>query len=110
LSSADILQTREGVGSSDADVCTLQRKKLRIFRNLWRVRTDKAGGGQFFAILCERLSWTAPSFNFCSIRLVYVHNIFFQEERRVKTNKISAVNQDFYANLYLSFLYFIYFY
>jgi len=46
-------------------------KYLRIFRNLWCVRTDKGvepvrtfaekgGGGQFFAILCWRLLWTAP--------------------------------------------------
>jgi len=58
--------------SSDADVLTFWRKKLRIFRNLWRVRTDKVGGGlnhcghfaekgsQFFAILCERFLCTAP--------------------------------------------------
>jgi len=35
-------------------------EKRRIFRNLWCVRTDKGGGSQFFAILCERLLWTAP--------------------------------------------------
>jgi len=45
-------------------------KKLRIFRNLWCVLTDKGGGGgepvrtggggQFFEILCGRLLWTAP--------------------------------------------------
>jgi len=36
-------------------------KKLRIFRNLWCVRTDKGGErGQVFAILCGRLLWTAP--------------------------------------------------
>jgi len=44
----------------------------QIFRNLWCVRTDKEGapvwtfcgqgaGGQFFAILCGRPLWTAPS-------------------------------------------------
>jgi len=53
---------------------------LRIFRNLWyvRSRTDKGGGrvieamltfcgqekgGLFFAILCGRPSWTAPYSN-----------------------------------------------
>jgi len=30
-------------GSSDADVRTFLRKKLRIFRNLWCVRTDRGG-------------------------------------------------------------------
>jgi len=45
-------------------------KKLRIFQNLWCVRTDKRvepewtffdqGGGQFFAILCGRPLRTAP--------------------------------------------------
>jgi len=41
-------------------------RKLRIFPNLWCVLTDKGGwaiadkgGGQFFAILCGRLLWTA---------------------------------------------------
>jgi len=32
-------------GSSDADVRTFWRKKLRIFQNLWCVRTDKGGRG-----------------------------------------------------------------
>jgi len=40
LSSADIMRTR-GKGSSDADVCTFWCKKLRVFQNLWCVRTDK---------------------------------------------------------------------
>jgi len=31
-------------GSSDADVRTFWSKILRIFRNLWCVRTDKRGG------------------------------------------------------------------
>jgi len=47
-------------------------KRLRIFRNLWCVRTDKGEGGvepariffgevgQFFTILCGRLLWMAP--------------------------------------------------
>jgi len=39
--------------SSDADVRTFWCKNLRIFRNLWYVRTDKGGGGQFFTILCD---------------------------------------------------------
>jgi len=33
-----------GGGSSDADVRTFWYKNLRIFRNLWCVRTDKGGG------------------------------------------------------------------
>jgi len=49
-------------GSSDADVRTFWRKNLRIFRNLWCVRTDKGGGGQFFVILCGRLLMTVPMF------------------------------------------------
>jgi len=64
LSSANILR-RSGGGSSDADVRTLRRKKLGIFRNLWCVRTGVVGvepvetfcgqgGGQFFAILYKR--------------------------------------------------------
>jgi len=61
LSSADVLWTRqEGA---------VWRIKLRIFRNLLCVRTDKGkrGGGQFFVInvfyrrsriqLCENLGW-----------------------------------------------------
>jgi len=36
---------KEEGGSSDADVRTYWCKKLRIFRNLWCVRTDKKGGG-----------------------------------------------------------------
>jgi len=57
-------------GSSDADVCTFWHKKLRIFLNLWCIRTDKGvepvrtfcgQGGQFFAILCGRLLWTASN-------------------------------------------------
>jgi len=32
-------------GSLDADVRTFGHKKLRIFRNLWCVRTDKRGRG-----------------------------------------------------------------
>jgi len=61
-------------GSSNVDVRTFWHKKLRIFQNLWCVRTDKGlsqcghfaykrGGGQFFAILCGRLFWTAPKFS-----------------------------------------------
>jgi len=56
---------------SVADVRTFWCKKNRTFRNLWCVRTDKRtrrvepmqtwGGGQFFAILCGRLLWTAPN-------------------------------------------------
>jgi len=74
LSRANIFWVKREGDSSDADVCTFWRKKLRIFRNLWCVRTDKGGrasvdighladkegGGQFFAILCRRLLWTAP--------------------------------------------------
>jgi len=79
LFSADILRTRgvlqgEG-GSSDADMRTFWRKKTSDFskfvvcpygqrgRGVEPVRTfRKQGvrGGQFFAILCGRLSWTAP--------------------------------------------------
>jgi len=33
--------------SSDADVRTFWCKKLRIFRNLWCVRTGREGGGNF---------------------------------------------------------------
>jgi len=32
-----------------------------MFRNLWCICTDKRGGGQFFAILCGSLLWTALS-------------------------------------------------
>jgi len=42
--SADNLQKRGNAGSSDADVCTFWCKKLRIFRNLWFVHTDKGEG------------------------------------------------------------------
>jgi len=44
LSNADILRTgRSGF---------VQSKKLRIFQNIWRVHTDRGGGGvQFYAIL-----------------------------------------------------------
>jgi len=38
----DIFRTR-GWGSSDADVRIFWCKRLRIFRNLWCVRTDKRG-------------------------------------------------------------------
>jgi len=34
-------------GSSDANVCTFWCKKLRNFRNLWCVLTDKVGGVDF---------------------------------------------------------------
>jgi len=34
-------------GSSDADICTFWNKKLRIFRNLWCIRTDKGKGSIF---------------------------------------------------------------
>jgi len=44
LSNADILRTRGEGCSSDAGVCTFWSKKLRTFRNLWCVRTDKGGG------------------------------------------------------------------
>jgi len=40
---ANILRTR-GKESSDVDVRTFCCKKLRIFRNLWCVRTDKPEG------------------------------------------------------------------
>jgi len=63
LSSTDILRTRGS--SSDADVRTFLRKKLRIFWNLWCVRTDKErawasadifrtrrGGGVNFSRFC----------------------------------------------------------
>jgi len=44
LSSADILRIRgEKPSSSDADARTFWC--IRIFRNLWCVRTDKKGGG-----------------------------------------------------------------
>jgi len=46
LSSADIFRTSEEGSSSDADVRTFLGKKLRIFRNLWCVRTNK-GLSQF---------------------------------------------------------------
>jgi len=52
LTSVDILRTR-GRGSSDAGVRTFWRKKIRIFRNLWCVRTDKEGG------------WVGPVRTFC---------------------------------------------
>jgi len=55
--------------------------KIRIFRNLWYVCTDKGyepvrpfGGqgrrrGQYFIILCEHLLWRAPrSYTFLSSR------------------------------------------
>jgi len=57
--------------SSNADVRTFWRIQLQIFQNLWCVRTEKggvepvqtffgkAGRGQFFAILCGLLLWTA---------------------------------------------------
>jgi len=45
---------------SDADNRTFWCKKLWIFQNLWCVQTDK-GRGQFFAISCGRLLWTAPN-------------------------------------------------
>jgi len=64
---------KEGGGSSDADVRTFWPKKLRKFQNSWCVSTDWGGrggwvsadilqtrGGQFFAILCAHLLWTAP--------------------------------------------------
>jgi len=47
-------------------------QKIRIFHNLWCVRTDKEGLSQFgerggvnlfFAILCGRLLWTAAKLN-----------------------------------------------
>jgi len=60
---------RQG-GSSDAYVRTFWCKKLRIFRNLWCVRTVKGvepvrtffgqgGGVNFFSILCLRSLWMA---------------------------------------------------
>jgi len=58
------LSSEDKGGSSDADIRTFWCKKLRIFRNLWRVRTDKGSwatadifrtrGAQLFAILCGR--------------------------------------------------------
>jgi len=56
-------------GGSDADVRTFWYKNLRIFQNLWCVRTDKRRasedifgqvGVKFFAILCGRLLWPVP--------------------------------------------------
>jgi len=57
-----------GWGSSDADVRTFCCKRLRIFWNLWYVRTQGGeevkpvrarGKGVNFAILCGRHIWTA---------------------------------------------------
>jgi len=65
-SSADIFRTR-GRGFFRCGRPHFDSKKLQ---NLWCVRmdreegswasADKRGGGQFFAILCGRLLWTAP--------------------------------------------------
>jgi len=69
---SDILWTR-GSGVFRARRLHILVQKLRIFRNLWCVRTDKGegvsqcghlqtwgDGGQIFAILCGRFLWTAP--------------------------------------------------
>jgi len=75
LSSVDILRTMGEGGYSEADVRTFWRKELRIFWNLWCIRTDKGiepvrifcgqgRGGSIF--LCGRLLWTAPN-NFSKI-------------------------------------------
>jgi len=57
-------------GSPDADVQTFWCKKLRIFQNLWRVRTDKRAWasvhkrwGQFFCDFVRASLWTAPILN-----------------------------------------------
>jgi len=57
LSSTDILRKR---WSFFRERPLLLVQKLGIFQNLWCVHT--AGGGQFFAILCGRLLWTAPNY------------------------------------------------
>jgi len=46
------LSDKERGSSSGADVRSFRRKKLRIFPNLWYVRTVN------FYFLCGRLSWT----------------------------------------------------
>jgi len=59
-------------------------KKLRIFRNLWWVRTDKRGGGdQFFAILCGRLLWTAP---------IYMIMFYYQDHAYSKIFLANCLN------------------
>jgi len=68
LFSVDILWTKGG--SSDADVRTLWRKKNFKFFELWCVRTDKGGRGQFFEVLCGHLLWTV--LNFQNLKLVQI--------------------------------------
>jgi len=76
VSIKDVLSQGEGdLHTADKGLRVLQMrmsahfgaKKLRIFRNLRCLRTDKEGkpvrafygqGGQFFATLCGRLLWT----------------------------------------------------
>jgi len=81
-----------GGGSSVADVCTFWRKKLRVFRTLWCVRTEKGlnhcghftdNGSQFFAISCGRLLRTAPKiFNIYS----FSHNLSWQTCKSLSRN------------------------
>jgi len=52
LSGADIFRTRGERSSSNEDVRTFWCKKLRIFRNLWCVRTDK---GVNFLRFCAKV-------------------------------------------------------
>jgi len=68
-------------GSSDVDVRTFCCKNHRVFRNLWCVRTDSGnwasadkGRGQFFAISCGRLLWTAPIRKSLKSHFSYVHS------------------------------------
>jgi len=69
-------------------------KKLRIFQKLWCVRTDKERGGvdpvrtffgqgrwgQFFTILCGRLSWTVP-------------NLFYNQPGSMMVNFVKKLSQ-----------------
>jgi len=58
----------------DAYVRTFRRKKLKIFF-IMVCPYGQGGGGQFFAILSGRLSWTAPClFDFLPLHLLLVRS------------------------------------
>jgi len=75
--------------SSDADVRTFCRKKLRIFRNLWCVRTDRGEGSIFRDFV--RTSFTDGPFQNCpstlfDLCIFRVHAAIYEAELDIYTS------------------------